>query len=237
MAAPLTTTWMKPGCAPLPATHRAPVSQACVHPSLTHAAWGRSGSLLPGPLALWLVPVTWPPWRPSPAETRPAHPRSSPRDLAESCPPATPRACLLCFWAQTSLARDQASLRPWSGPQHPPPRAGTPGLLCHPATAARSQPEPALAATCLANAGLMETDSPWTQPAALPNHWPPAKSQLSGGGGQHQLDKVGGNPPTHTASDSAPGVQGDQPLCARRADKKGHLLRVPSWHNPHCAEC
>lgn len=157
--------------------------------------------------------------------------------LLKAAPPATPRACLLCFWAQTSLARDQASLRPWSGPQHPPPRAGTPGLLCHPATAARSQPEPALAATCLANAGLMETDSPWTQPAALPNHWPPAKSQLSGGGGQHQLDKVGGNPPTHTASDSAPGVQGDQPLCARRADKKGHLLRVPSWHNPHCAEC
>ena len=98
MAAPLTTTWMKPGCAPLPATHRAPVSQACVHPSLTHAAWGRSGSLLPGPLALWLVPVTWPPWRPSPAETRPAHPRSSPRDRADSCPPRHPaRMFALCL--------------------------------------------------------------------------------------------------------------------------------------------
>lgn len=145
VAAPLTTTWMKPGCAPLPATHRAPVSQACVHPSLTHAAWGRSGSLLPGPLALWLVPVTWPPWRPSPAETRPAHPRSSPRDLAESCPPATPRACLLCFWAQTSLAPE---IKPpgGRGPVHsiPRPERAPQGFSATPPLRPAASPSPPL---------------------------------------------------------------------------------------------
>ena len=47
MAAPLTTTWIKSGCVPLPATHQMPVSQARVHPGLTHAARGQSGSLPP----------------------------------------------------------------------------------------------------------------------------------------------------------------------------------------------
>lgn len=102
MAALLTTTWIKPGCAPLPAAHRAPMSQARVHPGLTHAARGWSGSLQPGPLALRLVPVTWPPWRPSLAETRPAHPRSSPRDPAKSCPPTTPCASV-CFVSGLTL--------------------------------------------------------------------------------------------------------------------------------------
>lgn len=144
VAAPLTTTWMKPGCAPLPATHRAPVSQACVHPSLTHAAWGRSGSLLPGPLALWLVPVTWPPWRPSPAETRPAHPRSSPRDLAESCPPP-PRAHV-CFVSGLRLhsplrsSLPEAVVRSTASPaQSGHPRASLPPRHCGPQPA-RARP-------------------------------------------------------------------------------------------------
>ena len=138
----------------------------------------------PGPLALRLVPVTWPAWPPSPAERRPARPRSSPRDLAESCPlPPRVHQFALFLGSDSTRPSDQASLRPHSGPRHPPPGVGTPGLLCHPTTAARGQPEPALAATCLANAGPPETDSPWMQPTALPNHWPPAKSQLGGGGG------------------------------------------------------
>ena len=76
-----TATGLKPGCAPSSQPTRA--KPPSIPASLTQLGTGPARCRL-RVFALRLVPVTWPPWRPSPtipAESCPPHPRFSPRGL------------------------------------------------------------------------------------------------------------------------------------------------------------